>query len=290
MTKFVLDGTDANSLQSVAYLELKGMQERHYSNIFMFTKMGGYAPTMGIIGTVMGLIMTLANAGMDPNLLIKNIATAFIATLWGVFSANILWLPVGDRLKRCHSEEKNMMEISLEGVLTLPERRDSFDNESKTSRNASAKRTTKQNEFLDSEENPFSESGDKDRYLITYADLITLLLGLFIILYAISNIDSTKYKGFVAAMSSYFGHESVVPRMSDSKIITKPKDKLSEELNKLIIDNNYSNSIHLEETERGITIHILDDILFPPGKAVINESSKLVLKRLIKFLLQFRTI
>lgn len=119
MTKFVLDGTDADSLQSLAQLELRGMQERHYSNIFMFTKMGGYAPTMGIIGTVMGLIMTLANAGMDPNLLIKNIATAFIATLWGVFSANILWLPVGDRLKRCHSEEKNMMEISLEGVLTL---------------------------------------------------------------------------------------------------------------------------------------------------------------------------
>jgi len=119
MTKFVLDGTDADSLQSLAQLELRGMQERHYSNIFMFTKMGGYAPTMGIIGTVMGLILALANAGMDPNLLIKNIATAFIATLWGVFSANILWLPVGDRLKRCHLEEKNMMEISLEGVLTL---------------------------------------------------------------------------------------------------------------------------------------------------------------------------
>lgn len=119
MTKFVLDGTDADSLHSLAQLELRGMQERHYSNIFMFTKMGGYAPTMGIIGTVMGLILALANAGMDPNLLIKNIATAFIATLWGVFSANILWLPVGDRLKRCHLEEKNMMEISLEGVLTL---------------------------------------------------------------------------------------------------------------------------------------------------------------------------
>ncbi len=119
MTKFVLDGTDSDSLQNLAQLELKSMQERHYSNIFIFSKMGGYAPTMGIIGTVMGLIMTLANAGTDPNLLIKNIATAFIATLWGVFSANILWLPVGDRLKRCHLEEKNMMEISLEGVLTL---------------------------------------------------------------------------------------------------------------------------------------------------------------------------
>jgi chemotaxis protein MotA len=119
MVKFVLDGTDAESIESLAHLEMRAMQERHYSNIFIFTKMGGYAPTMGIIGTVMALVMTLANAGSDPNLLIKNIATAFIATLWGIFSANIIWLPVGDRLKRCHSEEKNMMEISLEGVLTL---------------------------------------------------------------------------------------------------------------------------------------------------------------------------
>lgn len=85
-------------------------------------------------------------------------------------------------------------------------------------------------------------------------------------------------------MGNYFGHESVVPKMSESKIIQQPKDKLNEELNKLITDYNYSNSIHLEETERGITVHILDDILFQPGRAVINESSKLVLKRLAKVL------
>jgi len=103
----------------LAQLEMKAMQERHFSNINIFVKMGGYAPTMGIIGTVISLIMTLANAGSSPDLLIKNIATAFIATLWGVFSANLIWLPIGDRLKRCHSEEKNMMELSLEAVLTL---------------------------------------------------------------------------------------------------------------------------------------------------------------------------
>ncbi|NCS87564.1 MAG: chemotaxis protein MotA [Ignavibacteria bacterium CG2_30_36_16] len=119
LIRYVIDGTDADSLENLAMLEIKAMQQRHFSNIFIFNKMGGYAPTMGIIGTVMGLIMTLANAGGDPSLLIKSIATAFIATLWGVFSANILWLPIGDRLKKCHSEEKHMMEISLEGVLAL---------------------------------------------------------------------------------------------------------------------------------------------------------------------------
>ncbi len=119
LLRYVIDGTDADSVQNLAALEIKAMQERHYSNIFIFSKMGGYAPTMGIIGTVMGLIMTLANAGGDPNSLIKNIASAFIATLWGVFSANILWLPIGDKLKKCHLEEKHMMEISLEGILAL---------------------------------------------------------------------------------------------------------------------------------------------------------------------------
>ena len=119
LIRFAIDGTDVETLENLAVLEMKAMHERHNSNIFIFTKMGGYAPTMGILGTVMALIMTLANAGSDPNLLIKNIATAFIATLWGVFSANLIWLPIGDRLKKCHLEEKHMMEISLEGVLAL---------------------------------------------------------------------------------------------------------------------------------------------------------------------------
>jgi chemotaxis protein MotB len=110
--------------------------------------------------------------------------------------------------------------------------------------------------------------------------LITLLLGLFIILYAISNIDSAKYKNVVAAMGSYFGKDAVVPKMTESQLLTKPKEKLSDELNKLIIENDYSNSIQMEENERGITIHILDNILFPPGNAELSSSSKIVLKKI----------
>ncbi|MBI2417371.1 MAG: MotA/TolQ/ExbB proton channel family protein [Ignavibacteriales bacterium] len=119
MLRYMLDGSDAESIEIMARAEMKFMQERHLGNIFIFTKMGGYAPTMGILGTVMGLIMTLANAGNDPTQLIHSIASAFIATLWGVFSANIFWLPIGDKLKQCHIEEKHLMEVSLEGVLAL---------------------------------------------------------------------------------------------------------------------------------------------------------------------------
>jgi chemotaxis protein MotA len=119
LLRSAVDGTDPDSLQDLAEIEMKSIQDRHYSNIFIFTKMGGYAPTMGILGTVMGLIMALSHAGADPNTLIKSIATAFIATLWGVFSANLIWLPIADKLKKCHQEEKQMMELSLQGVLAL---------------------------------------------------------------------------------------------------------------------------------------------------------------------------
>lgn len=119
MMHYVMDGTDIELLELLAMGEIKAMQGRHNSYISMFTKMGGYAPTMGIIGTVMGLIMTLANAGKDPDTMIHNIATAFIATLWGIFSANLFWLPIADKLKQCHLEEKYMMEVSLEGVMAI---------------------------------------------------------------------------------------------------------------------------------------------------------------------------
>ncbi len=119
LIRLVMDGTDIDLLENIALGEIKAMQNRHYSFISIFNKMGGYAPTMGIIGTVMGLIMTLANAGKDPTILIHNIATAFIATLWGILSANLLWLPISDRLRECHLEEKQMMELSLEGVMAI---------------------------------------------------------------------------------------------------------------------------------------------------------------------------
>jgi len=119
LIRFVLDGTNSEDLEIIAKSEMKSLTDRHSSYGFIFTKMGGYAPTMGIIGTVMGLIQTLANAGNDPNILIHNIASAFIATLWGIFSANIIWLPIADKLKQWHLKEIQMMEVSLEAVLGI---------------------------------------------------------------------------------------------------------------------------------------------------------------------------
>jgi chemotaxis protein MotA len=83
-----------------------------------FIDMGGYAPTVGIIGTVMGLVHVLENLS-KPEELGHLIAGAFVATLWGVLSANLLFLPIGSRLKRLSELEAARMELAVEGVVAI---------------------------------------------------------------------------------------------------------------------------------------------------------------------------
>ena len=117
--RFAIDGTEPEILRSLAETEVNYVTERHSQSASLFQKMGGYSPTMGIIGTVMGLIATLASAGDDPDTLIRHIASAFVATLWGVFMANIVWLPIADKLKHIHNEEYLFMDMIVEGILAI---------------------------------------------------------------------------------------------------------------------------------------------------------------------------
>ena len=168
------------------------------------------------------------------------------------------------------------------GDIGLTEWGDSFGGKSKTDKPDAPKRTRKNVEHLESGESLFQEEGEKDRYLITYADLITLLLGLFIILYSVSNVDANKYKEMVSAMGDVFGNK---PKVITSGISVLPKANnqegvLKNELSKLIDKYHYNKSIRLEENSRGITIHILDDVLFASGNADLTSESMQVLDRL----------
>ncbi|MCX6640906.1 MAG: motility protein A [bacterium] len=115
----LIDGLDVESTKKLMEEEKEYILERHNVNASILAKMGGYSPTMGIIGTVMGLIVTLANAGEDPATLVEHIATAFIATLWGVFLANIVWLPLADKLKYRSGEESLLLEIITNGIVAI---------------------------------------------------------------------------------------------------------------------------------------------------------------------------
>jgi chemotaxis protein MotA len=116
--QLVVDGTPAEMVRSILEIEVYSVQERHRLGAGIFETAGGYAPTMGIIGTVMGLVHVLANLS-DPDRLGPSIAMAFLATLYGVSSANIFWLPISEKLKNLSKKEIKQMDLIVEGVMAL---------------------------------------------------------------------------------------------------------------------------------------------------------------------------
>jgi chemotaxis protein MotA len=114
----VVDGVDPSQVRAIMEIEIHHMQERHAQGINFFSAAGGYGPTMGIIGTVMGLISVLQQLD-NPGTLGKSIAAAFLATLWGILSANVIWLPIAGKLKTNSEEEVAYRFMCLEGILSL---------------------------------------------------------------------------------------------------------------------------------------------------------------------------
>jgi chemotaxis protein MotA len=116
--QLVVDGTDPDLVAEILDAENSAMKKRHAASAQPFDKAGGYAPTMGIIGTVFGLIHVLGNLEA-PETLGPSISAAFIATLLGISSANIVYLPIAARLKQLSQEELHFRSMTLEGILAI---------------------------------------------------------------------------------------------------------------------------------------------------------------------------
>lgn len=116
--QLVIDGTEVTALREILEIEIAYIEERHRKGIIFFQKAGGFAPTMGILGTVLGLIHTLSDTS-DASKMAGAIASAFIATLWGVGLANLFLLPISDKLRMRHEEEIAHLELIMEGVIAL---------------------------------------------------------------------------------------------------------------------------------------------------------------------------
>jgi chemotaxis protein MotA len=116
--QLVVDGTDPELVREILENEIDGMIGRHHAAVSSFEKAGGFAPTMGIIGTVMGLVHVLENLDA-PATLGPAISGAFIATLYGVGSANVIFLPTANKLKAMSAEEIELRSMTLEGILSI---------------------------------------------------------------------------------------------------------------------------------------------------------------------------
>ncbi|HEY0902336.1 MAG TPA: MotA/TolQ/ExbB proton channel family protein [Marmoricola sp.] len=113
-----IDGTDPEELREILEAEVYAKRAEDKQAAKFFADAGAYAPTIGIVGTVMGLVHVLENLAA-PEELGHLIAAAFVATLWGVTSANVIWLPLSSRLKRLGDLECARMELAIEGVAAI---------------------------------------------------------------------------------------------------------------------------------------------------------------------------
>jgi chemotaxis protein MotA len=116
--QLAIDGFETTKIREILEIEMAYLHERHKVGSMFFQKLGGFSPTLGIMGTVLGLIHALGSMESSSNMA-SAIASAFIATLWGVAMANLIYLPIADKLKAKHQDEAVYLEIISEGVVSL---------------------------------------------------------------------------------------------------------------------------------------------------------------------------
>jgi chemotaxis protein MotA len=118
--QFAVDGVDGEVTRDSLETAIEAEFQENAVAAKVWESMGGYAPTVGILGAVLGLIHVMENLS-DPSKLGGGIATAFVATVYGVGSANLLFLPMANKLKRKLTLEKERKTVIAEGVLSIQE-------------------------------------------------------------------------------------------------------------------------------------------------------------------------
>lgn len=118
--QLLVDGMESDGIRSILEVDLYTQEDRDLQAAKFYECMGGYAPTIGIIGAVMGLIHVMGNLA-DPSQLGSGIAVAFVATIYGIGSANLLFLPVASKLKVSVMRQSRYREMLLEGILSIAE-------------------------------------------------------------------------------------------------------------------------------------------------------------------------
>ncbi len=118
--QLLVDGAEPESIRSILEVDLYTQEARDIQAAKVFESMGGYAPTIGIIGAVMGLIQVMTNLE-DPQSLGSGIATAFVATIYGVALANLLFFPVANKMRGIVRERTRYEDMMIDGLIAIAE-------------------------------------------------------------------------------------------------------------------------------------------------------------------------
>jgi chemotaxis protein MotA len=117
---WVAEGFDPAEIRQLLEAELTAIRARHRGNFTIFESLGGYAPTFGILGTVEAMVQILGNL-TTPEKLGPEIGLAMVATLYGVGFANLVFLPLGNRLKKLSEEELRVRQLMVDVIVAIQE-------------------------------------------------------------------------------------------------------------------------------------------------------------------------
>jgi chemotaxis protein MotA len=118
--QLLVDGSEPDNIRSIMDVDITTKEHHDLSAARIFESMGGYSPTIGIIGAVLGLIQVMGNLS-DPSKLGGGIAVAFVATIYGVGAANLIFLPIASKLKNIVHLQVRYWEMIVEGVVSIAE-------------------------------------------------------------------------------------------------------------------------------------------------------------------------
>lgn len=113
-----VDGLEPAAIKEILETEIEAIQDRHKLGAEIFTTMGTFAPALGMIGTLIGLVQMLQTMS-DPSTIGPAMAVALLTTFYGAVMANILFLPIAGKLKNRSSEEVMMKDLMTEGVISI---------------------------------------------------------------------------------------------------------------------------------------------------------------------------
>lgn len=116
--EMIIDGNDIEFIEEVLLDEVAAIDKRHKTGSLIFSQAGTYAPTLGVLGAVIGLIAALGNLD-NIQKIGHSISAAFIATLLGIFSGYVLWHPIANKLKRLSKKEQELKLLTIDGLLGI---------------------------------------------------------------------------------------------------------------------------------------------------------------------------
>lgn len=309
--QLLVDGAEPEKLREAMEVDMYAYDEHYRMAAKVWESAGGYAPTIGILGAVMGLIHVMENLS-DPSKLGGGIAVAFVATIYGVGSANLFFLPIANKLKAIIGKEMVKREMVVEGLVAIA----NGENPRLIETKLRGYLTKAKPSPVMARRQKHEEHENHERWLVSYADFITLLFAFFVVMYAISSINEGKYRVMSDSIQDAFKNAPTSDKViyvpapapqgaETGKIQIQPIPVKATEASKAEVERQQrrenmksvagsllnvmeslvkGGQVKVTESNRGISIEINASLLFDPAQAVLNQESVQVLTAVAKVL------